>query len=33
MKSTEEEIQIRKEKIQKGNNEALEIPFEVSQKA
>lgn len=32
-KNTEEEIQIRKEKIQKGNNEALEIPFEVSQKA
>lgn len=32
-KNTEEEIQIRKEKIQRGNNEALEIPFEVSQKA
>ncbi|WP_343348995.1 cyclodeaminase/cyclohydrolase family protein [Terrisporobacter petrolearius] len=32
-KNTEKEIQIRKEKIQKGNNEALEIPFEVSQKA
>lgn len=32
-KNTEEEIQIRKEKIQRGNKEALEIPFEVSQKA
>lgn len=32
-KNSEEEIQIRKEKIQQGNKQALEIPLEVAQKA
>lgn len=32
-KSTEKEIKVRKEKIAKGNKEALEIPLEVANKA
>jgi formiminotetrahydrofolate cyclodeaminase len=32
-KSTEEEIKVRKEKIAKGNKEALDIPLEVANKA
>ncbi|MGL5695063.1 MAG: cyclodeaminase/cyclohydrolase family protein [Peptostreptococcaceae bacterium] len=32
-KNSEEEMQIRKKKIQEGNNETLEIPLEVAQKA